>query len=143
MLPVHSGLKFYLYRHPTDMRKSFEGLCAIIYTQFSADPLSPTFGTGQAGDVYVFLNRRRDRIKLLVWDRSGFWIFYKRLESGTFQLPRVTAGRTCLDLPYEELMLILEGIDLTHIRRRRRYSVPGIPKGAGHPFRKKELGRIS
>jgi transposase len=115
MLPVHSGLRFYLYRHPTDMRKSFEGLCGLIYTQLSADPLS--------GDVYVFLNRRRDRIKLLVWDRSGFWIFYKRLEKGTFQLPRIAADQACLDLPYEELMLILEGIDLTHIRKRRRYFV--------------------
>jgi len=123
MLPVHSGLRFYLYRHPTDMRKSFDGLCGIISTQLSADPLS--------GDVYVFLNRRRDRIKLLVWDRSGFWIFYKRLEKGTFQLPRIAADGASLDLPYEELMLILEGIDLTHIRKRRRYSV------------QKMLGRVS
>jgi transposase len=123
MLPVHSGLRFYLYRHPTDMRKSFDGLCGIIYTQLSADPLS--------GDVYVFLNRRRDRIKLLVWDRSGFWIFYKRLEKGTFQLPRIAAEQASLDLPYQELMLILEGIDLTHIRKRRRYSV------------QKTLGRVS
>jgi transposase len=123
MLPVHSALRFYLYRHPTDMRKSFDGLCGIIHTQLGSDPLS--------GDVYVFLNRRRDRIKLLVWDRSGFWIFYKRLEKGTFQLPRIANSQACLDLPYEELMLILEGIDLSHIRRRRRYSV------------QKELGRIS
>jgi transposase len=115
MLPVHSGLRFYLYRHPTDMRKSFDGLCGIVHTQLGSDPLS--------GDVYVFLNRRRDRIKLLVWDRSGFWIFYKRLEKGTFQLPRIATDRASLDLPYQELMLILEGIDLTHIRKRRRYSV--------------------
>jgi transposase len=112
------------------MRKSFDGLCGIIYTQLESDPLS--------GDVYVFLNRRRDRIKLLVWDRSGFWIFYKRLEKGTFQLPRIPADQASLDLPYEELMLILEGIDLTHIRKRRRYSVPGI-----HPFGKKALVRVS
>lgn len=71
----------------------------------------------------MFLNRRRDRIKLLVWDRSGFWIFYKRLEKGTFQLPRIAAEQACLDLPYEELMLILEGIDLGYIRKRRRYFV--------------------
>lgn len=123
MLPVHSGLKFYLYRHPTDMRKSFEGLCGIIQTRLGSDPLS--------GDVYVFLNRRRDRIKLLVWDRSGFWIFYKRLEKGPFQLPVIAADQSSVDLPYEELMLILEGIDLTRIRKRRRYSV------------QKTLGRVS
>lgn len=122
MLPVHSGLRFYLYRHPTDMRKSFDGLCGIIYTQLGADPLSPTFGTGQAGDVYVFLNRRRDRIKLLVWDRSGFWIFYKRLEKGSFQLLPFSGEQDSLELPYEELLLILEGIDLRNIRRRKRYS---------------------
>lgn len=123
MLPVHSSLRFYLYCHPTDMRKSFDGLCGIIHTQLGSDPLS--------GDVYVFLNRRRDRIKLLVWDRSGFWIFYKRLEKGTFQLPRIATEQASLDLPYQELMLILEGIDLTHIRKRRRYSV------------QKTLGRVS
>ena len=95
------------------MRKSFDGLGGIVTTALGRDPLS--------GDVYVFVNRRRDRMKLLVWDRTGFWIFYKRLEQGTFQLRRPTAEQASLELPYEELMMILEGIDLASIKRRRRY----------------------
>lgn len=68
-----------------------------------------------SGDVHVFLNRRRDRMKLLLWDRTGFWLFYKRLEQGTFQLPTHLANQTSLALRYDELMMILEGIDLTSI----------------------------
>lgn len=113
MLPISTSLHFYLYRSATDMRKSFDGLCGLIRMELSRDPLS--------GDVYVFLNRRRDRIKLLVWERGGFWIFYKRLEKGTFQLPADAQNRACIQLPYEELLMLIEGIDLTSIKRRRRY----------------------
>lgn len=74
-----------------------------------------------SGDVYVFLNRRRDRMKLLLWDRNGFWLFYKRLEQGTFQLPTNFAEQSSLELRYDELLLILEGIDLASIKRRPRY----------------------
>jgi transposase len=113
MFPVSSSLHFYLYRSATDMRKSFDGLCGLISTELDRDALS--------GDVYVFLNRRRDRIKLLVWDRGGFWIFYKRLEKGTFQLPADAQNSVCIQLPYEELLMLIEGIDLASIKRRRRY----------------------
>ncbi len=74
-----------------------------------------------SGDVYVFINRRRDRMKLLVWEGGGFWIFYKRLERGTFQLPGASEEGASLELGYEELMLIIEGIELGNIRRRHRY----------------------
>lgn len=113
MFALSGHLQFYLYRHPTDMRKSFEGLSGIVRSQLDRDPL--------CGDVYVFLNRRRDRIKLLVWDRSGFWIFYKRLEQGTFQLPGTGDRERSVALSYEQLLLILEGIDLCSVKRRRRY----------------------
>jgi transposase len=116
MLPVVNQLRFYLYRHPTDMRKSFDGLFGIVSQVLSLDPLS--------GDVYVFVNRRRDRIKLLVWDRGGFWIFYKRLEKGTFQLPPNTDDAETVALPYEELMMLIEGIDLCSVKRRSRYNFP-------------------
>ena len=82
----------------------------------SLDPLN--------GDVYVFLNRRRDRIKLLVWDRGGFWIFYKRLEKGSFQLPPNSAAAETIELPYAELMMLIEGIDLGSVKRRKRYLFP-------------------
>ncbi|MDZ7364227.1 MAG: IS66 family insertion sequence element accessory protein TnpB [candidate division KSB1 bacterium] len=79
MFPITAHFKFYLYAQATDMRKSFDGLSGVVATVLGRDPTS--------GDVYVFVNRRHDRMKLLVWDRTGFWIFYKRLEHGTFQLP--------------------------------------------------------
>jgi len=116
MFPVAGQLRFFLYRHPTDMRKSFDGLFGIVSGVLSLDPLS--------GDVYVFLNRRRDRIKLLVWDRGGFWIFYKRLEKGTFQLPPGSSQADTIELPYEELMMLIEGIDLGSVRRRSRFHFP-------------------
>jgi transposase len=114
MLPIVNQLRFFLYRHPTDMRKSFDGLFGIVSQVLSLDPLS--------GDVYVFLNRRRDRIKLLVWDRGGFWIFYKRLEKGRFQLPPDSSGAETIELPYEELMMLIEGIDLGSVKRCSRFN---------------------
>jgi transposase len=92
-----------------DMRKSFDGLTGLITSALRRDLAS--------GDVYVFVNRRRDRMKLLVWDRTGFWIFYTRLEQGTFQLPATPTSSFAL--PYETLLMILEGIDLAAGRRRR------------------------
>ena len=116
MIALASHLKFYLYPQATDMRKSFDGLSGIVTSVLARDPMS--------GEVYIFVNRRRDRMKLLLWDKSGFWLFYKRLEQGTFQLPTSTQKEAALDLPYEELLLILEGIDLSSIKRRPRYHRP-------------------
>ncbi|MDZ7267096.1 MAG: IS66 family insertion sequence element accessory protein TnpB [candidate division KSB1 bacterium] len=113
MIALSPGLRFYLYSQATDMRKSFDGLSGIVTSILARDPMS--------GEVYIFLNRRRDRMKLLLWDRTGFWLFYKRLEQGTFQLPDNFASHTSLELRYDELMLILEGIDLASVKRRRRY----------------------
>ena len=113
MITITSHLQFYLYPPATDMRKSFDGLSGIVTSLLARDPRS--------GEVYIFLNRRRDRMKLLLWDKTGFWLFYKRLEQGTFQLPPHTTQETAVDLPYAELLLILEGIDLSSIKRRPRY----------------------
>ena len=113
MLALTSTLKFYLYREPTDMRKGFDGLCGLITEALGANPLS--------GDVFIFLNRRRDRMKLLLWDRDGFWIFYKRLEKGVFEQPVVSSKVDSVELSYDDVMLILRGIDLSSVKRRRRY----------------------
>jgi len=109
MLALSGHNRFYLYAQATDMRKSFDGLCGVVTSGLGRDPTS--------GDVYVFINRRRDRMKLLVWDRSGFWLFYKRLEQGSFQLPATPTSS--LELPYETLVMMIEGIDLAAGRRRR------------------------
>lgn len=110
-----SGLHFYLCRQPTDMRKNFDGLSGVVESNLGANPLS--------GDVFIFINKRRDRIKLLLWDRDGFWLFYKRLEKGTFQLPTDTSDSQSIELNHDALWMILTGIDLGSIKRRPRFSL--------------------
>jgi len=79
VLSLPPSVRIFVHREPTDMRKSFDGLSALVEGQLHEDPYS--------GHLFVFINRRRDRIKLLYWDRSGFWLFYKRLERGVFWYP--------------------------------------------------------
>ena len=95
------------------MRKQFDGLGGIVRQHFKQELMS--------GDVFIFVNRRRDRIKLLMWDRTGFALYYKRLERGTFELPGLEAERSTLEMSWTQLMLILEGIELSSIRQRKRY----------------------
>ncbi len=94
------------------MRKSFRGLCGIVNNELGQDPMS--------GEGYVFVNKRRTLLKILVWDRTGYLIYYKRLERGTIELPSEQHG----DLSVSTLMMMLEGIELKGIRRRKRYRPP-------------------
>lgn len=116
MLPFSSTQRYFFYRHPTDMRKSFNGLSGLVRSQLGGDPVS--------GDVFIFVNRRRDRVKLLVWDRTGYVIFYKHLQQGTFELPAFEAQAASCQMKWEELVLILEGVALQSVRRRKRFSWP-------------------
>lgn len=95
------------------MRKSFDGLSGLVRRHLSHPLLS--------GDVFIFVNRRRDRIKLLMWDQTGFALYYKRLEAGTFELPLTKAEETSLELRWSELVLLLEGIEMSSVKRRKRY----------------------
>jgi transposase len=95
----------------TDMRKQFDGLSAVVSLVLKADPLS--------GHVFVFCNRRRDLLKLIFWDRSGFWLLAKRLEEGRFAWPATAEGPS-LETTVRELMCVLEGIDLATVKTRRR-----------------------
>ena len=106
--------KIYLYAKPTDMRKSFDGLHAIVQSEFRRDI--------RRGDVFLFLNRRRDRIKLIHWDRDGLAIWMKRLERGTFQMPRSSPDGTQVEMDATDLALLLSGIELASVKRRPRYS---------------------
>lgn len=115
MLPVFPRAQLYLYTHPTDMRKNFDGLCGIISAELGRNPLG--------GDIFAFVNRRRDKMKLLVWDRTGFWIFYKRLEKGTLQIPKNPANQPALEITYDVLLMLLEGIDVASVKRRPRYQL--------------------
>jgi len=114
MIPVSPATRFFLYNQPTDMRKSFDGLHGLVEHHLAMNPFS--------GNVYIFINRRRDRMKLLVWDRTGFWLLYKRLEKGRFQ-PLFTSKDKAIEMPYDSLIMLLEGIDLTAIKRRKRYAL--------------------
>jgi transposase len=112
MLPLTPAQRYFLYRPPTDMRKSFNGLSGLVRQELK-DPLS--------GDVFIFVNRRRDRIKLLVWDRSGFVLYYKQLQQGAFEVPDRE------ELRWADLLLILEGIELQSVRHRKRFSLAPKP----------------
>jgi transposase len=116
MLNFNGTLPIHLCCQPVDMRKSFNGLSAIITGSFGKDPLRD--------GMFVFVNKERDRMKLLLWDRHGFWLLYKRLEAGRFQMPpadAATATPEALRITYEQLLLIIEGIDLESVKRRKRY----------------------
>ena len=114
--PVHSlqqTSRLYLYAKSVDMRRSFDGLHAIVQSEFNRDILG--------GDIFLFLNKRRDRIKILWWDGDGLAIFMKRLEAGTYQLPKITADQVSLVMDRTQVELLLSGIELSSVKRRKRY----------------------
>lgn len=105
----------FLSTRATDMRKSIDGLCGEVHNYLGCDSVD--------GSLFVFYNRRRDKLKLLFWDRDGYWVLYKRLESGTFQTPLFEEGVARVSLDGEQLQLILAGIDLDSVRRRKRFCI--------------------
>jgi transposase len=120
--------KIYLYAKPADMRKSFNGLHALVETEFHRDL--------RDGDVFVFLNRRLDRIKLIHWDRDGMAIWMKRLERGTFQRPRYPPDAAQVEMDATDLTLLLSGIELGSVRRRPRYALDSRKRAAMEPGRR-------
>jgi transposase len=116
MLTLTSAAQVFICLQPTDLRKSFDSLAAMVSGVVGQDPLS--------GHLFVFLNRHRTSVKILFWDRSGYCLYYKRLEAGTFKLPVQTdTGVVSCAFSLPELTLMLEGIDLTGARRRKRFSL--------------------
>ena len=113
----YSDVRIFLCTTPTNMNRSFDPLMRQAQEIFEQDPLS--------GHLFLFLNRSRDRIKILFWDRDGFCIFYKRLEAGTFQLPRAADDEQGIELNEIQLRRLLDGLDLKSGRRRRRYRCVG------------------
>lgn len=118
MLTWSRAVRIFVCVPPTDMRRSFDGLAATAQTVTRQDPLS--------GHLFVFFNRRRDRVKILYWDASGYCLWYKRLEVGQFSLSAVASGQDTVEWDLPQLTLILEGIDLSDSQRQRRYSRPGV-----------------
>jgi transposase len=113
MLSLPSAIRIFLCREATDLRKGFDTLAARVREVFGRDPLS--------GHLFVFPNRRRNRVKLLYWDRDGYAIWYKRLERGTFCIVPGQAGGGEIDR--RELAMLLEGVDLRTARTRKRFEL--------------------
>ena len=114
MLTLPSSVRIFIAAEPVDLRRGFDGLAAATRSLIAEDPLS--------GHVFAFLNRRSNRIKLLVWDRTGYLLLYKRLERGTFRIPRQPhRGKRHVEVDAGELGLMLEGLDLRGARRQRRW----------------------
>jgi transposase len=112
MLHLSSSCNYYLYTGHADMRKSFDGLCGIIKSQLLLDALG--------GSIFIFMNRRRTQVKLLLWEGDGFSIYYKRLEKGTYELPAISSSSSTLQLDARQLQFILQGVSLKKVVYRPR-----------------------
>lgn len=114
MLHLSEHCRYFLCRHATDMRKSFHGLAAIVATNMKKDVLN--------GDIYIFISKRRNAIKLLQFQGDGFAIHYKHLEKGTFELPPAADASGTIQTTSNELLCILKGIALKEVKYRPRYA---------------------
>src|SRR5579863_3754710 len=115
MFALSPLVRVYLASQPVDMRAGHDGLFAIVKT-WGLDPFS--------GDVFAFVGKRRDRAKLLVWHRGGFLLLYKRLERGRFRIPQVQPDTRTATLDATELAMLLDGIDVAHVRRPALWEPP-------------------
>jgi transposase len=113
MLALSYSDTFTLFVPPTDMRKSFDSLCGLVLAELDTNPTD--------GTVYVFVNRLRNKVKLLHWQTGGFILYYKRLEKGTLQLPKYDSSVLSLSLDYSGIVLLLDGVRITNINKSVRY----------------------
>jgi transposase len=113
MIHLPASVRVYLATSPCDMRRSFDGLHALVNAVLQMDAF--------AGHLFVFANRRRDRVKILYWDRDGFAMWAKRLEEGTYAMPFSEADEVRREITAQELGALLSGIDLSEAKRRKRY----------------------
>ncbi len=111
MLSIPPTVSIFLYTEPTDLRKGFDGLSGIVRSELAADPLD--------GSLFLFINRRRDRLKILHFDGSGYWLYYKLLEAGTFEV--IGAEDKCISIDSTQLAMLLGGVSLVSVKRRKRY----------------------
>ena len=123
MLTWPPTVRIFVSTQPTDMRRSFDGLAMMTRENMGQDPLS--------GHLFVFFNRRGDRVKIMFWDRSGYCIWYKRLEQGVFRMPQSIVNTPNPEVEVTDLSLILEGIDLSSARRRKRFVLGSRQKKYG------------
>jgi transposase len=113
VIHLPASVRIYLCLTACDMRRSFDSLAALVRSQMELDPLG--------GHLYVFWSRRKDRVKILYWDRDGYAIWAKRLEEGTYALPFCESSEVRWEITAQELGALLSGIDLNQAKRRKRY----------------------
>ena len=111
MLSIPPTVPIFLYTRPADLRKGFDGLSGIVRQEFRSDPLD--------GSLFLFVNRRRDRLKILHFDGTGYWLYYKLLEAGTFEV--IASEGTCARLDSTQLAMLLGGVSLAGAKQRKRY----------------------
>ena len=113
MLTLSETTRYYIYLDNTDMRKGFDSLSGIVSSQMHFNPLS--------NDVYIFINRRRTQMKLLHWEGDGFGLYYKRLERGTYELPKGSENERSVNVSISHLEKIFQGVSVRQNRQRKRY----------------------
>jgi transposase len=111
MLSIPPTISIFLYTQPTDMRKGFDGLSGIVRSELAADPLD--------GSLFLFVNRRRDRLKILHFDGTGYWLYYRLLEAGTFEV--IASKGKYQQIDSTQLAMLLAGVSLVGVKRRKRY----------------------
>jgi transposase len=107
---------FQLYSKSTDMRKSFDSLSGLVQNHLGQSPMN--------GEVFVFINKTRNKIKLLHWSGSGFVLYYKRLESGTFEMPGYDIQAGSYQLDYSQMVMLIDGICIKNIQQKKQYKMP-------------------
>jgi len=124
MIGLVASVKIFVCTHPTDMRRSFDGLSGMVERLMEQDPLN--------GALFVFRNRNRDRLKIMYWDKDGLAIWYKRLERGSFQLPTDMTAKderpSSVEVSRDQLSMLLGGIELANVKQRKRYQRPDKPR---------------
>ncbi len=123
MFALSAENTFHLYSQPTDMRKSFDALSGLVRNNLGTNPIN--------GDVFIFINKSRDKIKLLNWQGAGYLLYYKRLEKGTFELPRYDASVGSITLGYAQLVMIMDGLSIKNLQKRVRYEPLKPPVNQG------------
>ena len=118
MLTLPSSVRVYLAAEPVDLRRGHDGLVALVRHTWRLNPFD--------GHLFVFLGRRRDRVKILAWDRNGFVLYYKRLSQGRFRMPSIPAGATRVEMDATTLAMLLDGIDVRHVRRPTPWTPPAV-----------------
>ncbi len=114
LLALHDRLKYHLYRKETDMRRSFDSLCGVVQNELGKRVIE--------GDAFIFINKHHTHLKLLVWEKNGFTIFYRRLEKGTFEVPAFDLDAKSMQISADQLSFMLKGIPLKEIKYRKGYS---------------------